>query len=161
MPTVDGYHFGRDQFALLLLRKFYPERTDVESAIIRDYLQQHLEEFDSIDFSVRIGQGLTPDASLLPQVAANAVRSSKKRIDMVAWQGSVPVLIEAKTRVSHEVLGQLLTDRHLWIEEHPDGPEPRLVAIGRRTDDDSLRALRAQGIDVYIYETVDAAANAG
>lgn len=158
---IDGYHFGRDAFALLLLRKFYPERTDSESAIIRDFLQQHIEEFDAIDFSVRVGQGLTPDSSLLPQVAANAVRSSKKRIDMVAWQGNVAVLIEAKTRVSHEVLGQLLTDKHLWIEENPDGPEPRLVAIGRRSDDDSLRAIAAHGIDVYIYEAVDAAANAG
>jgi hypothetical protein len=62
------------------------------------------------------------------------------------------VLIEAKTRVTHAVLGQLLTDRQLWLEDHPDAKDPRLVAIGRTSDPDTLRVLSAHGIDVYLYE---------
>ena len=152
-----GYHFERDQFALLLLRAFFPERSNSESALIRDFFREHLSEFDSIDFAVKVGAGLTPAPGLLPNVARAAVESSKKRIDVVAWAGGRPVLIEAKTIASHAVLGQLLTDRHLWMEQYPDGPEPRMVAIGRRTDSDSLSALHAQGIDVYIYPETESA----
>jgi hypothetical protein len=149
---MSGYSFQRDEFPELLLRSFYPERTDKESAVIRDYLLAHLAEFDRVDFSVRVGQGQTPDPTHLPGVQANAVNSSKKRIDIVGQQGSTTVLIEAKTRVTHAVLGQLLTDRQLWLEDHPDAKDPRLVAIGRTSDPDTLRVLSAHGIDVYLYE---------
>src|SRR5437773_1885019 len=57
----DAYRVGRDDFALLLIRKHYPERTDNESAVIRAYLLDHLYEFDSIFFGKRVGRGVTPD----------------------------------------------------------------------------------------------------
>lgn len=150
MPTP-GYSFTRDDFPLLLLRTYYPERTDKESAVIRDYLVEHLSEFDAIDFSVRVGQGQTPDPTHLPGVQRNTIESSKKRIDIVARSGDQYFLIEAKMRVSHAVLGQLLTDRQLWLEDHPDALEPRLVAIGRTSDDDTIRVLTAHGITIYLY----------
>jgi hypothetical protein len=67
---MSGYSFQRDEFPELLLRSFYPERTDKESAVIRDYLLAHLAEFDRVDFSVRVGQGQTPDPTHLPGVQA-------------------------------------------------------------------------------------------
>ena len=149
---MTGYDFDHAAFAELLLRKFYPERTDKESALIRDYLLEHLGEFDRVSFSVRVGQGAELAPDLHPSVARATTFSTQKRIDLVGWVGRRPVLVEAKQRVGHAVMGQLLTDRHLWLEERPDDPEPRLVAIGRESDDDSLRVLSANGIDVYLYE---------
>lgn len=148
---MSGYTWQADEFTQLLLQKFYPERTDKESAIIRDYLRVHLGEFERVQFSVHIGKGLAPNPDHLPGVQQNTVRGTQKRIDVVGWSGNIPVLIEAKTHVSHEVLGQLLTDQHLWLEDYPDGPTPKLVAIGRHANDDALRALSANGIDVFLY----------
>ena len=148
-----GYDFTAADFPQLLIAKFYPERTDKESAVIRDYLLAHLAEFDRVSFSVRVGRGQTPNPDHLPGVQKSTVFSSQKRIDVVAFQGPTPFLIEAKSRVTHAVLGQLLTDRQLWMEDYPDSAAPQLVAIGRSSDEDTLRVLQDHGITVYLYAT--------
>ena len=148
---IAGYDFARDDLATLLLRRFYPERTDRESTIIRDFLLAHGTEFDRFSFSVRVGEGQTPDPTHLEVVQRNAIFSSRKPNDVLAWTGSQPVIIEIKERVTPAVLGQLRTYRQLWWEEHPDAVEPRLVAVGRYSDDDTLRTLAADGVDVYLY----------
>jgi len=148
---MSGYTWNADEFAALLLQSYFPERTQRESAIIRDYLREHLGEFERVDFSVRVGQGMTPEPGLLPAVARNVIDSSKLRVDVVGYRGSGATLVEAKTHISREVFGQLLAARHLWLEDHPDAPEPRLVAIGRTVNADALRVFAANGVDVYVY----------
>lgn len=153
----NGYTFEPASFAELLIRSLFPERTPQESSIIRDYLLQHLHEFDRVQLSFRVGKGVTPDPTHLPSVQTNAVYSSKKRIDILAWRGSQPLIVEVKQRVNPAALGQLLTYRHLFMEDYPDADEPELLAIGRYSDDDTLRALSAAGIPVYLYPAEDTA----
>ncbi len=150
LPT--GYDFTKADFPSLLLRKWFPERTDKESAVMRDFLLRHLDEFDAISFSVRVGQGLTANPDHLSAVQLNTVFSTRKKIDMLGFQGGRPVIMEVKQHVTPAVLGQLRTYRHLFLEEHPDAREPRLVAIGRSSDDDTLRVLQNEGVDVYLFE---------
>ena len=148
---MEGYDFNKDDLTKLLLQRFYPERTDRESTIVRDWLFAHGAEYDRFSFSVRVGQGQTPAPGLDPGVARSVAFSSRKRIDILAWQGPAPTIIEVKERVTPAALGQILTYRQLFLEETPDAPEPRLVIIGRYSDDDTLRALSAHGIDVLIF----------
>ena len=150
-----GYDFTRDDLASLLLAKFFPERPNGETAIIRDFLSAHGAEYDRLSFSVRVGVGLTPDPSHLPGIQKNTVDSSRKRIDILLWQGDQPTIAEVKQRVNPAALGQLQTYRHLWLEENPDAREPRLIAIGRTSDGDTLRVLTAAGVTVYLYEPGD------
>lgn len=150
MP-IEGYDYGSSDFAKLLIAKHYPEKTDSESAQLRDYLAHHLDDFDRIAFSVRIGQGVELDPSMLPGVQRALARSTRRRIDFVGWRDNHATLVEAKTEVGPAVMGQLLSDRQLWLEEFPDAPEPQLVAIGRTASDDSIRVLTAHGIAVHLY----------
>lgn len=149
--TVYDYAFNGNDLATLLLRRFYPEKTDRESTVIRDYLLAHGAEFDRFAFSVRVGAGQTPDPTHLAGVQTSVAFSTRKRIDMLAWKGNQATIHEFKDRIGPSVLGQLGTYRHLWLEENPDADEPRLVAVGRLSDDDTLRVLRANNIDVYLY----------
>lgn len=151
MPD-NGYTFGSNDFASLLLRRSFPEETDKQTIALKNYLQKHLSEFDSVTFSVRVGKGLTPDPSHLPAVQANTTRFTQKRIDMVAYRGQQPVIVEAKHRVDPSTLGQVLTYRKLWLEDHPDAPEPELVVVGSQSDDDTIGALTAHGVTVIIYD---------
>ena len=147
----DGYDYGPASFAELLIARWYPEKTDHETALLKDYLLAHLQEFDRIRFSARVGLGTPVDPTHLPGIQKMTAFSTRNKIDMIGWNGRQVTLIEAKKRVGHAVMGQLLTDRQLWVEEHPDEPEPTLVAIGRESDDDALRVLTNHGITVYLY----------
>jgi hypothetical protein len=150
--NVDGYPFDRDALALLLTRTYYPERTDRESSIIRDWLTARGALYDRFAFSVRVGVGQAPNPEHLEGVQRNAVFSTKKRIDVLAWQGEQPTIVEVKERVTPAVLGQLQTYRLLFLEQYPDSLDPHLLTIGRTSDDDTIRSLQAHGVTVLLYD---------
>jgi hypothetical protein len=154
--TVEGYDFGSERFEELLLRRFYPEKTDHESRLLLEYLHEHVRDFDRVSFSVRIGEGQKADPSMLPGVQRQAERNSKRRIDFVGWNGRRATLVELKTRLGHEVMGQLLSDALLWRAEYPDDEPPRLVAVGRTGTAEEIAVLNAHGIDAILYEEADA-----
>lgn len=155
--TTPGYDFVKDDLATLILRRFYPERTDKESTVIRDFLEAHGREFDRFSFSVRVGVGATPDPSTLPAVQRNTVFSSKKRIDILCWRDTQPVIVEVKVNITPASLGQILTYRHLWMEENPHELEPELIIVGRVVDADTVKVLQANRITVYVYADANAA----
>jgi len=151
----NGYSYGSDDLALLLIKRTYNELTDRESVVIRAFLEARGRLYERYEFSVRVGTGIAPDPSHLPGVQANTARSSKKRIDILLWQGDQPTIVEAKERISPAVLGQLLTYRHLLLEDRPGIKKPFLIAIGRYSDDDTIRVLQTGGVDVYTYTPDD------
>lgn len=151
------YVYTSADFAQLLLRRFYPERTDGESAVIRAYLEKHLDEFDRVAFSKRVGKGATLDPTTSPAAQRATAFSTRKRIDILAWRGSQPVIIEVKQRVTPAALGQILTYRHHFLEDFPDAAEPELVVVGRESDADTLAALQAHNVTVYLYADAVAA----
>lgn len=159
MPQGD-YGFDATDFSLLLIRKAYPERTDGESAVIRAFLLEHLREFDRIVFGKRVGQGEPPDPTHLPAIQQQTRLNTQKRIDILAFRGAQPVIIEVKQRVTPAALGQILTYRHHYVEENPDAPEPELYIVGRQSDADTNAVLSAHGITVFLYPDAVAPANA-
>jgi hypothetical protein len=148
---MEGYDFSGADLTTLLLRRFYPERTDRESTIIRDWLLEHGADYDRFSFSVRIGEGQAPAPDLQAGVARSVVFSSRKRIDVLAWQGNGPTIVEVKERAVPAALGQILTYRQLFLEENPDAPEPRLLVIARYGDAETIRILNDHGVDVLLY----------
>lgn len=156
----DGYTFAFDQLEQLLVRKHFPERTDRESGVILDFLRAHGQEYDRWTFSKRVGRGVPADPTHHPGVQANAAFSGRKRMDILAWSGSHPTIIEVKERVTPATLGQILTYRSLFPEEFPDAPDPSLVVIGRYSDPDTVAVLNAHGITVYLFAPTDAAGDA-
>lgn len=158
MPTTNpslsvpnGYWFTAADLPRLVVERYYPERTDQESAVIRDYLEAHGTEFDTLGFSVRVGQALEPNPTHLIGVQRSTIYSSRKRIDFVGVKGSLHTLAEAKSRIQPSAIGQILTYKKLYLEEHPDVRNVRLVLIGRYSDNDTVNSATAHGIDVLIY----------
>jgi hypothetical protein len=147
----NGYDYSRDQLLDVFVRMRFPERSDRESTLYRDFLQAHIHEYENYSFQVRVGQGVTPNPDHLPGVQRQTVRNSKMKIDMLAWQGPQPFIFEVKERAIHAAIGQLITYRHLWMEENPDAREPRLAVIARTIEPDMEPVFAANGIDVYLY----------
>ena len=147
----NGYVFTRDDLPRLLALPYYPEHARAESAVVKEFLTAHGTDYDQFAFSVRVGQGAIPDPTHSPGIQKATLWSFRKRIDLIAFQGRLATIIEVKLRVTPTVLGQSVAYRHLWLEDHPDAREPRLVVLGTYSDTDTLRVLSAQGVDVYIY----------
>jgi hypothetical protein len=146
-----GYDYTREQLADLVVGLQFPERTVRESALIVDFLLHHRHEYDTYSVSVRVGAGTVPDPTHLPGVQRQTVRNSQMRIDLIAFQGAQPFIFEVKQRAIHAAIGQLRTYRRLWMEEHPDAPEPALAVIARTIEPDMVRVYADEGITVYLY----------
>lgn len=151
-----GTTYGREDFARLLLQKQFNERTAGESEVMRAFLLEHIDEFDRFTFNKRVGTGVTPDPSHLPAVQQNTAFSTKLRVDILAWKGTQPFIIEVKQRVTPATLGQVLTYRHFIVEEFPDAPDPALVVVGREGVEDAITVLQTHGVTVYLYPNAKA-----
>ena|SRR5579864_5122596 len=158
--TLSGYDYTKDGLAQLLIARFYPERTDRESGVIRDFLIAHGAEFDKFSFSVRVGTGATPDPNAPVNIQKQQVFVTQKRIDLLAWRGRQPVIVEVKYLVTPASLGQILSYRIFFLEAVPDAPEPELVVIGRYSDPDTIRSLNAHNVTVYLYPDANASSPA-
>lgn len=150
---MTGYDYTREQLPALIERGAIPEQQKPESDVLLDYLRAHAGEYDRFTFSARVGQGQIVDPSFEPGVQSSQAFSTKKRIDLVAWSGPQPTIVEAKFRISPDLLGKLFMYRQLFLEDLPDAPEPRLVGVGRFVDPDIERVLTTHGVALYVYET--------
>ena len=147
------YKWERHELAELLLRKWFPENTELETGITKDWLLAHGEEYDRFEFNLRVGQGTPPNPDHLPGVQKSTAFSTRKRIDVVAWRGELPAIVEVRERITPEVVGKILTYRQLFLEDHADVPEPVLIAVGRYSDPDTIRVCQAHGITVLLYDS--------
>lgn len=150
-----GYEFESKDLAELLIRKYYPERTNRESAVIKDFLMARGRLYDRFEFAVRVGQGVPADPSHMTEIQQQATFNYQKRIDLIVWQGNRPTIVDAKERVTAHVLGQLRQYRLLLLEDRPGMEDPSLMVIGRYSDADTLKVLSAEGIDVLLYTSDD------
>lgn len=154
------YVYDPNDFALLVIRSHFPERTDGESVVIRAFLLEHIREFDRLVFGKRVGQGEPPDPTHLPAIQRQTTLNTQKRIDILAFRGATPIIIEVKQRVTPAALGQILIYRHHFLEENPDAPDPELWIVGRESDADTLAAIGAHNVTVYLYPDAVLAGNA-
>lgn len=145
------YLYGPSDIDALEIARRFPERTPRESTIMRDWVRSRGRQYTAIAFSVRIGQGLAPNPDHIPAIQNMTRYNTRMRIDILAWQGDQPEIIECKERVLASVLGQLLAYRKLFLDENPGAREPRLTAIGRASTRDSIDVLTAHGITVLLY----------
>ncbi len=146
-----GDDISRETLLQLFVGLQFPERTPRESALIADFLQRHIHEYDHYSFTVRVGQGTVPNPDHLPGVQAQTVRNSQMRIDMLAWAGPQPFIFEVKERAIHAAIGQLVTYAHLWQKANPNAYPPILGVIARTIEPDMVDVFAANGITVYLY----------
>jgi hypothetical protein len=140
--------------AYLLSVSQYPQLTANESAVARAWLVQHADEYDDVDFSVRLGATVDrlPDWSDATWRQAQIL--SQKRIDMIAYKGTEVTIIEVKLRVSLAALGQLLGYGTLWRVEHPESTAVHLLAIGNSALVDAHDILTAHSVNIELFPDV-------
>lgn len=131
-----------------------PALTPVESAIALAWLNEHHTEYDTVNFNVRLGQGvILPEGS--PEYLKKFVRASHaKRADMILTKGKEVTIVECKIRIGASALGQLGVYAQLFIKEHPDMQTVHLIAIGSTIEPDIEAILQSHNISVEVFPSV-------
>ena len=138
-------------YASLIQQTFFPGMTFVESAVMREWIFRHGAEYDSIEFNVRLGKGAELGPEFDEPTRRLAFQVSPRRADAICTIRRSITIVEAKVNVSLGALGQLIGYRELWLADHPETVDVKLVAIGRRLMNDAEPAFRQQGIDVELF----------
>lgn len=132
----------------------YRGMTWVESRVMQAWIVAHWQEWDTIDFNVRLGDGVTLGEEFDPATRRAAQLLSQKRADAIAQRADQVLLIEVKVRVNPSSLGQLLTYRDLFVQQYGVLRPVRMLAIGRQVVPDFELTLRAAGVEVELYPRV-------
>lgn len=119
-------------------------------------LRAKLVEADRYDYDVRLGGSLAlhiDDGHVLKPMWATLLR---KRVDVVAWTGETPVLIEVKPVASFAALGQCLGYGWLWKKERGSLSSVSLACVCAIADPDLLPVFEAYGVKVISLPAVQA-----
>jgi hypothetical protein len=114
----------------------YPHLLPPDVPVWEAFLAKHGQEYDTIDYDVRVGQGRPYGQAFGPQIAKMALDISMRRIDAVATATDRIDLIEVTRLADLKAIGQLFSYPVLYAKTyHPTRPiRPVLVAARLHTD---------------------------
>ena len=128
---------------------YFPHLRLDEILIFKRWLHLHEQDWDSYDFDVRVGEGVTADG---PQdrISEGFRQLTRKRIDVVARRRGEIAIIEIRPRADHAAIGNLLAYRTLFVRDFKPSEKISLLVVTDRVGADDITAIRAQGIEVEI-----------
>jgi hypothetical protein len=121
-----------------------------ERIVLAAWLAKHAAEFSSFKYNVPLGPGADPGATYSDSIRQMAIQNSKRKVDVVAYVGIRPTLLEIKERATPSAIGQLLTYAHLWEQETEFTGTPNLKIVAARVSPGVIEAAQKAGIDVEI-----------
>lgn len=127
---------------------YFPGLPAPEAVVLQAWLDEHAREYTRFEFNVRIGSGVDPGPLLDDATRRQAILNTQRRIDVVAWKGDSPTIIEVKVRAGAAAVGQIVVYEHLWLAENrPSGGLSLLIVCNTHSPDiDGVTARYGIGI---------------
>lgn len=139
-------------------RSFFPHMSMADAAVWGRFLRGLPAKFTRFDYDFALGGtlafGVHPSQEFHPMWRTLL----KKRVDVVAWEDSLPWLIEVKPTANMAALGQVLAYDWLARIEEAFAVKPRKVVVCGGIDADLPGCYADFGVSVYVC---DAAAPPG
>lgn len=131
-------------------RTKFPGMRPREGQVMRLWLREHEQEFDSFDYNVRVGPGRDPGPAYSAEIRRNGLLSSQLRLDAVGWRAGRPTLIEVKDFATMTAIAQLALYAAVWRAEHPELIEPALLVVCSNAQPGFIDAALAAGMAVQV-----------
>lgn len=132
--------------------------TATETAVAKQYLIKHVDDFDRAEFNVGLGPGLQLGPGYADYVQRSATASTKPRADMILYRGDVPTIVEVKGRIGPSAMGQLITYWHMLKEDSPKLLNVYKVVAGQTIQAGLPEIFERYGIQVELFPGAAAAA---
>lgn len=126
-----------------------------ETAVIKAFLIQHIDDYDRVEFEVRLGPGITLPAGAPEYMQRYAAANYRLRADMICWRGNIPTIVEAKERLDGCAIGQLLTYTKLLKQDNPTLMQTYKIAAGLSIIDGISDVFYDNGVLVELFPGAD------
>lgn len=127
-----------------------------DAAIWEAALRLGLVEYDRLEYDVRLGGKAAGHVDASHELFPMWETLLRKRVDVVAWLGQSPTLIEVKDVSSFAALGQCLGYRELWKRERHQGASPSAVCVCAVADADLKPVFESYGVSVVALPEAEA-----
>lgn len=122
-----------------------------ETAVAHAYLIKHVDDFDRVEFNVRLGPGLVLGPGYPPYIQKMATANSQARADMIAYRGTVPTIVEFKGNITPAALGQVITYWKLLTQDNPSLLQVYKVVAGQTVQLGLPAIFDQYGVSVELY----------
>jgi hypothetical protein len=129
-------------------RTKFPGMKPIETSLVKRWLQEHEQEYDRFEYNVRVGPGRPLGPEYSDAVRKAGLMTSQLRIDVVAWKGDRPTLVELKNFATTPAIAQLGLYATLWRADHPGMPEPTLLIVCSACEAGLVNAALAANVAV-------------
>lgn len=138
----------------LLTKPTLPSMTPVEAALLKAWAADHGLHFDGFEVNARLGDGIDPGPTFDDATRKSAIALTKMRADLVAFAGARATILEAKSRATTAVVGQLISYSELLPVTFPVVSSIDLAVVCTRLSPDVALVLQRLQIAVFVYPTI-------
>ena len=128
------------------IRSKYPHLIGEDSLIWTKFITLYPERFDTVDYDVKVGQGV--DTTIIPEGKYQLywAELTKKRIDVIGYKDNLVTIVEVKKRVGLPTLGQILGYKFLYLREYPEITSLGTLIVCSSIDQDDIDVLEYYGM---------------
>lgn len=125
-----------------------------EAALAKAWLQANLDQYQDLDWQVRVGLGVQLGGDYDVSIQKMAYHATRKRADLVAYGDTGATIVELKDHVDLAAVRQAREYGDLWHVDPIDPPLAAVVVVGR-TGDAAIADTAAQlGVTVELLPLV-------
>ena len=128
----------------------FPHLRPQEIAVWERFLLQFPDRFDSIEYDVRVGEGITLPDNYQENIRRMALALTKKRIDAVGTKAGITTLGEIAPSAGTADLGQLMVYKGMWNREHPGESGLGLMLLTDFARPDMEGCCEYEGVDLVV-----------
>ena len=128
----------------------YPHMIGEDREIWSRFIDMFPDRFDTADYDFRVGKGMVTDPSWPEYMKVDAIALTQKRIDVLAWKGEQPTIIEVKKRVGLSALGQVLGYKVLFMKYFSHFQDPEMLIVCEKISIDDHDVLEGNRIPVDV-----------
>ena len=132
------------------IRYRYPHMIKEEIEVWEKFMILYPGKFETVDYDFRVGAGADIPIDTPENMTRMAKMLSQKRIDVLAWVGDSPTIIEIKGRVGLSALGQILGYKTLFKKYFKNIQDPELLIICAEISKDDKDVLEENNIPVEV-----------
>ena len=131
-------------------RRKYPHLIQEETDVWNRFVDKFPKRYKSVDYDFRVGNGQIPPEGYTKNYERMVTMLTQHRIDVLAWVGDYPTIIEVKNRAILSTVGQLIGYRTLFEADFPNLEKPGLLCVCASISDDVKMVFDVQGIPVEV-----------